>query len=882
LIIDEGDYIAHYGILRKSGRYPWGSGGSTLSRSRSFLETVDALRKEGMSDPEIARTFHTDEHPFTTTNLRAMKSIAKNEKHSADVGFAVKLKEKGLSNVAIGKQMGIPESSVRGLLSAHLKDKEDILNTTASMLREQVDKKAYIDIGTGVENHLGISSTRLNTAVAMLKEEGYSVVHLKVSQLGTGKQTRIKVLVPPGTDYTEVSRNRHRIQQLQMVSDNGGRSYSPTNQPPKSISAKRVDIVYKEDGGAQADGVIYVRPGVEDVSLGNARYSQVRVLVDGSHYIKGMAIYKDGLPDGVDLQFNTNKSNTGNKKDALKKISDDPENPFGATVRQVTGKDGKVKSAMNLVNEEGDWDKWSKSLSSQFLSKQPHSLAKQQLDVSYERRRNELDAILQLTNPAVRKRLLDSFADDADSAAVHLKAANLPRQASKVILPINSMKETEVFAPTFRDGERVVLIRHPHGGKFELPELTVNNRNMEARRLLGKDNPDAIGIHFKVAERLSGADFDGDSVIVVPNTHGSVKTSPALYGLRGFDPQTQYKEYEGMKPMSTRTKGIEMGKISNLITDMTIKGANSTELAAAVRHSMVVIDAEKHNLDWRRSARENGIPALAEKYQDRRAGRAATLISRAKSRVDVPDRKPRPASEGGPVDPATGRLVFVETRATTPSGKPKMFKSKKLAETDDALTLSSGTPIEKIYGDYSNNLKNLASVARKASVSTKPTPYSPSAKQHYAAEVASLNHKLNLVVRNRPLERQAQLVANTAVAAKRRASPDMADDDVKKLRFRELENARQMVGAEALRVDITPNEWNAIQAGAVTNNTLSQILQKADLKQVRQYATPRTPTVMTNAKQLRAKSMLASGYTLAEVADHLGVAQSTLSSSLNK
>jgi DNA-binding CsgD family transcriptional regulator len=882
MIIDESESLMHYGILRRSGRYPWGSGGSTLSRSRSFLETVDALRGQGMSEPEIARAFSTPEHPFTTTDLRALKSITKNIKHADDVSQAVRLQQKGLSNVKIGETMGINESSVRSLLKDYLAEKQDILTTTSNMLRDEVDKKGFVDVGSGVESYLNISSTKLNTAIAMLKEEGYQVYYPKNPQLGTnrGQLTTQKVLVGPGVTYTDVSRNRDRIQQLQMVTDNSGRSFTRTDYPPVAISSKRVAIAYKEDGGAEADGVIYVRPGVEDVTLGNARYAQVRILVDGSHYIKGVAVYKDDLPAGVDLLFNTNKAKSPDKLAALKKVSDDPENPFGATVRQIPGKDGKPKSVMNLVNEEGDWDTWSRNLSSQFLSKQPHALAKQQLDLAYEQRRNELDSIMKLTNPAVKKRLLDAFADEADSAAVHLKAAKMPRQATKVILPVNTMKPNEIYAPTFRNGERVVLVRHPHGGKFELPELVVNNRHPDAKRLLG-DTEDAIGIHHKVAERLSGADFDGDSVIVIPNGSRSVKTSSALQGLKDFDAQTQYKGYEGMKPMSARTKGLEMGKISNLITDMTIKGASDAELAAAVRHSMVVIDAEKHGLDWRKSARDNGIANLATKYQ-KKGGGSSTLISRARSPINVLDRKPRPASEGGPVDPATGRKVFVETKKTYPNGNPKMFRSKKLAETDDAHTLSSGTPIEKIYGDYSNSVKALANTARKASVSTKPTPYSPSAKETFAPEVRSLNAKLNLVFRNRPLERQAQLVANAAVNAKRRAHPDMEDDDVKKLRFRELESARNRIGAEALRVDITPTEWQAIQAGAITTNTLTQILQKADLKQVRQYATPRTPTVMTSARVTRAKSMLASGYTQSEVADALGVALSTLKSSVKE
>lgn len=902
MIIDEENYLAHYGILRRSGRYPWGSGGTVLSRSRSFLDTVDGMRKEGMSEVEIARAFSTPDHPFTTTQLRALKTIAKNEKRAADITQAQKLHDSGMSNIAIGKEMGINESSVRSLLAPGLKDKTDILQTTANMLRDEVDKKGYIDIGSGVENHLNLSSTKLNTAVAVLREEGYEVFYPKVTQLGTGQQTTLKVLAPPGTTYSEVSRNRDRIQQLNMVTNDGGRTYMPTNQPPVSINSKRLDIRYKEDGGDQADGVIYVRPGVEDVSLGKSRYAQVRIAVDGTHYIKGMAMYKDDLPDGVDLQFNTNKSKTGKKLDALKKMSDDPENPFGATVRQITDEHGKVKSAMNLVNEEGTWDTWSRTLSSQFLSKQPVPLAKQQLDMTYENRKLDLDEIMSLTNPAVKKRLLEAFAESTDSAAVSLKAAQLPRQASKVILPVPSMKPTEVYTGgTFRDGERVVLIRHPHGGTFELPELVVNNRHPEARKLLG-EGKDVIGIHPKVAERLSGADFDGDSVIVIPNRGRQVKTSPALEGLKNFDPRTTYKPYDGMRTMdggtwsekenkvvfppgqrpSSRTKGQQMGLVSNLITDMTLKGANTTELAAAVRHSMVVIDAEKHALDWKRSSVENGIPALMERYQGRKQGGAATLISKAGGRKDVPERKPRSAAKGGPVDPATGKKVFEPTGTTFPNGKLKMIRSKKLAETDDAHTLSSGTKIEAVYADHSNRLKALANTARKASIEIKPTPYSPSAKETYSAEVASLTHKLNTALRNRPLERQAQLLANSTIASKLRSNPDMDDDDVKKLRFRELENARNRVGAAAIRIDITPNEWKAIQAGAISTNALTQILNKADLTQVKQFATPRAPTLMTSTKRSRAQSMLASGYTQIEVADALGVSLSTLKSSLSK
>lgn len=873
-IVPEDEYLAHYGILRKSGRYPWGSGGPETASSRSFLGYVAQLQKENLTEAEIATGMG-----ISTTQLRAAKSIARNEERQADINMAQRLKDKGMSNVAIGQRMGINESNVRTLLAPGVKDKADILLSTSNMLRDQVKDKKYLDIGTGVEHQLGISNTKLATSVAVLQEEGYKIHYLKVTQLGTGKQTTIKVLSAPDVSYSEVSKNRSQIKQIQSFSEDGGRSYIGI-QPPLSVKSKRVGVRYAEDGGADSDGVIHVRPGVDDVSLGGSRYAQVRIAVDGTHYLKGMAMYKDDLPDGVDLVFNTNKKDTGNKLDAMKAMKDDPDNPFGAVVRQkIDLKTGKVKSAMNIVNEEGDWDGWSKSLSSQLLSKQSPTLAQGQLNMTYERKKREYDDINKLTNPAVKKKLLESFADDVDSAAVHLKAAALPRQRSSVILPINSLKENEIYAPNFRDGERVALVRYPHGGIFEIPELTVNNRHPQAKRALGQAR-DAVGINSKVAERLSGADFDGDTVLVIPNNKKQIKTAPALDGLKGFDPQRSYPSYEGMKRMSARTKAIEMGQVSNLITDMTIRGASTQELARAVRHSMVVIDAEKHNLDYRQSAKDNGIPQLKAKYQGGSRAGASTLISRATSSVRVAERKPRPAAEGGAIDRATGQKKFVPTgeKFVDRTGKQvtKTFESRKLAETSNAHTLSSGTPIEKVYADHSNKLKALANQARKVSVNTKTTPYSPAAKTAYANEVNTLRAKLNVAQRNRPLERQAQLLANGVVRAKRDADPNMEASDVKKIQGLALAEARARTGAGKQRIEITPSEWAAIQAGGVSNNTLTQILANADLDRVKELATPRAAVVMTDAKTSRAKSMVAAGYTQAEIADALGVSVTTL------
>lgn len=908
MIINE-DELIHYGVLRRSGRYPWGSGGSVESRSRTFLDMVDALKQQGLSESEIARGLmigrvdRNGNFQPSTTDLRALKSIAKDKKRSADQNMAMRLKDKGWSNTAIGERMQMPESTIRALLKHPILAAENILHNIADKLRHEVDSQGLLDIGTGVEYHMGVSETRLKTAVAMLKEEGYVVHNVQVPQLGTSQKTTVKVLAPKGTTYKDIVTDPSKIGSISVYSDDGGRSFLGL-KPPENLASRRLKINYAEDGGAQADGVMWLRRGVDDLSLGGKNYAQVRIQVDGTHYLKGMAMYRDDLPKGVDVVFNTNKSSTGNKLDALKPLKKNPDgsidtdNPFGAVI-----KPGGQKGVLNVVNEEGDWDKWSKTLSSQMLSKQPESLAKAQLEARFKEKTDEFKEIMSLTNPVVRKELLDKFAEGADSSAVHLKAAALPGQRTQVILPMNSMKDTEIYAPNFQNGTRVALIRYPHGGTFEIPELTVNNRNPTARDIMGNAK-DAVGINSKVAARLSGADFDGDTALVIPNPNKQVKSTKPLDALKGFDPQSAYPAYPGMPKLDDRGKQRLMGEVSNLITDMTIQGAPHDEIARAVKHSMVVIDAEKHNLDWRQSARDQGINNLKETYQGRhstgRLAGASTIISRAQSTVYVPDRKERSAAQGGRIDPKTGKVVYTPTGAgytkTTVSkaGKvtekfvPKTTKSKALAEVDDAYKLTSGgskknpgTTIEGIYADHSNKMKALANDARKASVATPSVKRSPSAAKVYKAEADSLKAKLEVALKNAPLERKAQLVGNAIVKQKTQSNPDISKSDLKKIKGQALTEARVRVGAKKERVDITPREWEAIQANAISQNMLSKILRNTDSDAVKTLATPRARTVMTDAKIARAKVMLASGNrTQAEVAAALGVPVSTLHDAL--
>ena len=884
------EMLMHYGMPRRSGRYPWGSGDNPYQRSGDFLSRVEELKKQGLSETDIAKSMG-----LTTTQYRTQKSLAKDERRALDVARARSLREDGKSLNEIAAIMGFSnDSSVRSLLNENSEARMNQARKTADFLKEQIEKKGMIDVGTGVERELGISKEKLNQALYILEMEGYPVYGGGVPQVtNPGKQTNIKVICPPGTEHKEIYNFENVHSVTDYVSHDGGDTFD-TFVYPKSMDSSRLQIRYAEEGGVQKDGVVEIRRGVEDLSLGGSHYAQVRILVDDTRYIKGMAIYSDDLPDGVDVVFNTNKKLGTPKSDVLKKITDDPENPFGSLIKaggQSYYTDANGQRQLSLINkraEEGDWGEWSDHLPSQFLSKQSMTLIKKQLGLAAADKQAEYDEICSLTNPTVKKALLKSFADDCDSAAVHLQAAALPRQKYQVILPITTMKDNEVYAPNYKNGEQVALIRFPHGGTFEIPVLTVNNKHPDAKRILGNAK-DAVGINSKVAERLSGADFDGDTVMVIP-TGGKVKitaTSP-LRGLEGFDPKTEYgpDTYKGRTVKAMRNTQTEMGKISNLITDMTLKGATEDELARAVRHSMVVIDAEKHYLDYKQSEVDNGIASLKKKYQGTidEDGKyhegAATLISRAKSETSVLKRKGSPI-----INPDTGEQSYKEVyeEYVDKNGKTRVRTqaSTKMAETRDAYLLSSGTPQEEAYAEYANTMKSLANQARKEMVSTGKIAYSASAKATYQEEVDSLSAKLNVALMNAPRERQAQVIANASVAAKRQDNPDMTNGEIKKANQQALTAARASVGARRETIKVTDKEWEAIQAGAISENKLTQIINNVDIDDLRQRATPRATTELSTAKVNKIASMNASGYSTAEIAEALGVSTSTVSKYLN-
>lgn len=956
------DILMHYGTKRHSGRYPWGSGENPYQRYGDFYSRYQRCKADGLTEKQIAEQLGVVDkfgNP-SIKMLRAKYSNAQAEKRAYDISVAKKYKEEGLNNSEIGRKMGINESTVRSLLDESRAQRTNLNRQTADILKQLVDDKKYVDIGPGVEIAFGVNKNRVDNAVALLEEDGYKKQFIQIDQMGTNHKTTMTVLTAPDVSYSELSENRYDIcfpGQMSVVLNKNGDVGGLGLEKPHAVNPDRIQVRYNEEGGIDRDGLIQLRRGVDDLTLGGKQYAQVRIAVEGNKYLKGMAVYSDDMPPGVDIIFNTNKHLGMDKMDVFKSMETDKngnvnwDNPFGASVTQkkYEGADGKEHlSACNVVREEGEWQTWSKNLASQFLSKQPVPLAERQLKLAADDRKREFEEICNLTNPTVKKKLLLDFADSCDSAAVDLKAAPFAGQQTHVILPFTDIKNNECYAPNYPDGTRVALIRYPHGGKFEIPELTVNNKSgSDADKTIGRNAPDAIGINSHTAGILSGADFDGDTVVVIPLSEKvRVKNSKPLAGLEGFDPKEAYPGYPGMRVISSQRKQTEMGKVTNLITDMTLKGATEDEIARAVRHSMVIIDSEKHKLNYKQSEIDNDISSLKKKYQDDGNGHtgAGTIISRSSSEYDIPVRKDWRAKEGS-IDPKTGEKIFEYTNETYTKAKIKGIKVKdggevilntdpktgqryylrsndisgkkervyvqdsdlqpykdgsltkevtrtqkstKMAEANDAFTLTSGgskdnpgQPMERVYAQYANDIKALGNAARKEWLSTPNLKYSKEAAQEYKAEVDSLNDKLKKALGNAPKERQAQLIANQVMALKKEANPDMDKDDIKKYKGQAIVAARDKVNARKEQIEITPKEWEAIQAGAISDSRLRTILDNTKTENLRAMATPRNTRTITPSMQSLAKSMSASGYTTAQIADRLGISSSSVYSIMN-
>ena len=896
------DCLAHYGVGHDkgghSGRYPWGSGDNPYQHATKFINRYNELSKQGFTEAEIAKYLECK-----TKDLRTALRIAKHQEKLEELYKIKEMSDKGMTPTQIGKELGLNESSVRDKLKVYDTNKAVRAKQTADILAEQVKKKGYIDVGSAVEHELNVSRDILDEAIMLVEAQGlgqrYDIRNPQVTN--KGQYTTMQVLCPYGTEYKDVyeARDNDKINTItEYTSTDGGKTFVSMRKP-ESMDSSRLAIRYADDPGkikgTDKDGVIEIRRGVADLDLGDSHYAQVRILVDNKYYLKGMAVYSDDIPEGKDILFNTNKKSDKAMKDVLKEIKhDDPINPFGSAISAngqstYVGDDGKEHlSLINKTREEGEWETWSKELPSQFLAKQDMKLVTNQLNLSKADKKLEFEEIKSLTNPIIKRHYLEAFASDCDSSAEHLKAATLPGQRYSVILPLTSIKEDQIYAPRFKDGTKLALVRFPHGGTFEIPIVTVNNKNREGMKTITPTAVDAVGVSSSVAERLSGADFDGDTVLTIPmSSRVKITSTPALKGLVGYDPKVEYPPKEGMKPAWKKGSSMEqqqMGIVSNLITDMTIAGAPPEDLEKAVRHSMTVIDTAKHNLDYKESERANKIPELKKKYQGHydldgnyKTGGASTLLSRAKGEYRIEGKKvgqPRINKETGEleqyykeekyVNKKTGKEVTVTTKTT------------QMAAVKDAHELSTGSPVEEAYADYANYCKNLANTARKELISTKTAQKSSEAAEKYEKEVDSLNYKLKMAEANQPKERKAQLLASSTLKAIE-ADNTISDDQKKKYRDQHLKRAREAVGAKREKLTITDKEWTAIQAGAISGTKLSKLLRYADADKLRSLAMPKESKAVTNAQQSRIQAMRNAGYTIAEIADRLDMSSSTVS-----
>lgn len=924
------DILAHYGKAhdenppgRGSGRYPWGSGKVAYQHiGQEFLDEYAKLRRSGMSDSDIAKEWGilNKEGKPAPTVIQAMHRAAVKKVAGQKATQAKELFQNGKTYSEIGEILGVSPGTAKAYVVGNHMAQYDIYESLAMDLKKIIDERGIIDVGEGTARMLGVPQENLNAAFYILESYGYSYDTYRLHQSGNGnREITYTVIGPPGITPEELKdpANLHSIEDY--TSRDNGETLVKAFRYPESMDSSRLMIRYAEDGGAEKDGVLEIRRGLDDLNLGLNNYAQVRILVDGTHYIKGMAVYGDKMPEGIDAIFNTNKnsnvpmiSSDPEAKTVLKPIdTKDPNNPFGSSIKpfdkggQAEWTDEYGVTHLNLVNKRadaGDWEDWSKTLPSQFLSKQPQELVQKQLNLSIADKRAELEDICSIPNPTLRKQMLQDFAGSCDTASYKLNAASFPNQAYQVLLPVPSLPDTQVYAPNYKEGTKLALVRFPHAGQYEIPVLTVNNKNPEAVKVIGKNAIDAIGINAKVASILSGADFDGDAVIAIPlSDKVRVKAEKPIKELQEFDPHKEYAIPENKKNVKRITSdeqtGKEMGIISNLITDMHMQGAPIDHLIRATKHSMVVIDAKKHGLDYKRSEEENGIEELKRIYQqqpdnpNKEYGGAASLLSRAKSPIYVTKRQ-----GSGMIDPETGNVTYrVADDAyykdkKTGKIKERTQKTYRMLEEDDAYNLLSNSktgtrnPIERYYAEYANNLKDLAREARKIYAKTPNLKKDNEAYKVYKKDADELMAQVYKASKNQFRERQANAIANAETRAymkawnaeNPKASTNRQRKARKKFEDQAIRRAREQVGSKRTKITLTDRQWEIMNSGAIGVENQKLVLKYVDREDLIKKSRPKTWNQLSDAKVAQIKAKAASGYTNAEIAEMLGCSKTTV------
>lgn len=97
----EEDILMHYGVKRRSGRYPWGSGDNPYQHGGDFLARVEELQRLGKTEKQIADELH-----LSTTDLRMQVRVAKHERRALQADRARSLREDGKTLDEIASILG--------------------------------------------------------------------------------------------------------------------------------------------------------------------------------------------------------------------------------------------------------------------------------------------------------------------------------------------------------------------------------------------------------------------------------------------------------------------------------------------------------------------------------------------------------------------------------------------------------------------------------------------------------------------------------------------------------------------------------------------------------------------------------------------------------
>ena len=189
--VDDPKAIAHIGVKRRSGRYPWGSGERPYQRSEDFLARVEQLKAEGMTEKDLMEYFK-----ITSTDLRRQIRVAKHERRDLEVARAKSLREDGLSLAEIAQKMGYAnDSSIRSLLNESTAINKNRAYVTADILEKELQTKNMLDVGAGVEQELGVTKGVLDEALFIMNTRGYDIYPVGMSQVTNNKQQTIMTVL---------------------------------------------------------------------------------------------------------------------------------------------------------------------------------------------------------------------------------------------------------------------------------------------------------------------------------------------------------------------------------------------------------------------------------------------------------------------------------------------------------------------------------------------------------------------------------------------------------------------------------------------------------------------------------------------------------------